>query len=182
MLFMPSKALRFIIVFIVIMLTALSAVFLLAYFKRSDGMLHVEASTTIQAPRTRVVEIYQDYYNWPSLFPTIKAVRLIREEPGKKVLEIDHAEGRVINILTIISPEEVVLEEFKKKYDGKFVNRFEAVPEGTRLTVAADISLKGFYKLLAPFLHNYIRKQITVFVLDPIKNFAEDPAKKKSGG
>jgi hypothetical protein len=43
-------------------LTALSAGFLFAYFKSSDGMLHVEASTTIQAPRARVVEIYQDYY------------------------------------------------------------------------------------------------------------------------
>jgi hypothetical protein len=35
---------------------------------------------------------------------------------------------------------------------------------------------------MAPFLHDYIRKQITVFVLDPVKNFAEDPVKKKSGG
>jgi Polyketide cyclase / dehydrase and lipid transport len=136
-------------------------------------MLHVETSITIQAPRARVVEIYQDCPNWSNLFPTIKAVRLVREEPGRQVLEIDHREGRVINILTLVSPEEVELEEFKKKYDGKFVNRFEAVPGGTRFTVAADISLKGFYKLLAPFLDGYIRKQITVFVLDPVKKLAE---------
>ena len=156
------------------MLTAFSAGLLLAYLKESNGVLHVEASTTIRAPRTRVVEIYQDYRNWPKFFPTIKAVRLVREEPRRKVLEIDHDEGRVINILTTVSPEEVVLEEFKKKYDGKFVNRFEAVPGGTRFTVAADISLKGFYKLLAPFVDGYIRKQITVFVLDPVKKFAEN--------
>ena|SRR5215510_10418284 len=168
--YLPSKALRF----IVIMLIVLSAGFLFAYLKRCDGVLHVEASTTIKAPRTNVVEIYEDYRNWPNLFPTIKAVRLVREDPRSKVLEIDHIEGRVINILTIISPEEVVLEEFKKKYDGKFVNRFEAVPDGTRFTVAADISLKGFYKPLAPFLHDYIRKQITVFVLNPVKKLAED--------
>ena len=141
--------------------------------KRSDGMLHVETSTTIQAPKTRVVEIYNDYRNWPNLFPTIKAVRLVREEPGRKILEIDHKEGRVINILTLVSPEEMQLEEFKKKYDGKFTNRFEAVSGGTRFTVVADISLKGFYKLLAPFLDGYIRKQITIFVLDPVKKAAE---------
>ena len=141
--------------------------------KWSDGMLHVETSTTIQAPQTRVVEIYKDYRNWPKLFPTIKAVRLVREEPGRKILEIDHEEGQVINILTLVSPEEVELEEFKKNYDGKFTNRFEAVPGGTRFTVAADISLKGCYKLLAPFLDGYIRKQITVFVLDPVKKLAE---------
>src|SRR5215510_9548677 len=172
---MLSKTLRFIVIFIVIMLTALSAGLSLAHLKRSDGMLHVETSTTIQAPQPRVVEIYQDYRNWPNLFPTIKAVRLVRDEPHRKVLEIDHVEGRVINILTIVSPQEIVLEEFKKKYDGKFVNRFEVVPQGTRFTVAADISLKGFYKLLAPFLADYIRKQITVYVLDPVKKSAEDP-------
>ena len=168
--YLPSKALRF----IVIMLMVLSAGFFFAYLKRSDGVLHVEASTTIEAPQPRVVEIYQDYRNWPNLFPTIKAVRLVREDSHSKVLEVDHIEGRVINILTIVSPEEVVLEEFKKKYDGKFVNRFEVVPDGTRFTVTADISLKGFYKVLAPFLHDYIRKQITVFVLDPVKKSAED--------
>ena len=167
--YLPSKALRFIVV-----TSVLSAGFLFAYLKRCDGVLHVEASTTIKAPRTNVVEIYEDYRNWPNLFPTIKAVRLVREDPRSKVLEIDHIEGRVINILTIVSPQEVVLEEFKKKYDGKFVNRFEAVPDGTRFTVAADISLKGFYKQLAPFLHDYIRKQITVFVLNPVKKLAED--------
>jgi hypothetical protein len=167
------KTLRFTIIFVVVILTALSAGLSFAYLKRSDGMLHVETSTMIQAPRTRVVEIYQDYRNWPNLFPTIKGVRLVREEPGKKVLEIDHREGRVINILTLVSQEEVELEEFKKKYDGKFVNRFESVPGGTRFTVAADISLKGCYKLLAPFLGGYIRKQITAFVLDPVKKSAE---------
>jgi hypothetical protein len=170
---MFSKTLRFIVIFIVIMLFALSAGLSLAYLKRSDGMLHVETSTMIQAPRTRVVEIYQDYSNWPNLFPTINGVRLIREEPGRKVLEIDHMEGRVINILTLVSPEVVELEEFKEKYDGKFVNRFEAVPGGTRFTVAADISLRRGYKLLAPFLGGYIRKQITAFVLDPVRKLAE---------
>ena len=168
----PSKVLRSIIIFTVIILVV---AVLFAYLKSWDGVLHVEASTTIQAPQPRVVEIYQDYRNWPNLFPTIKAVRLVREEPHRKVLEIDHVEGRVINILTIVSPQEVVLEEFKKKYNGKFVNRFEVVPQGTRFTVAADISLKGFYKLLAPFLADYIRKQITVYVLDPVKKSAEDP-------
>jgi Polyketide cyclase / dehydrase and lipid transport len=178
---MLSKGLRFIIIFIVIMLTALSAELLFAYLKSRDRVLHVEASTTIKASQTRVVEIYQDYRNWPNLFPTIKAVRLVREEPHKKVLEIDHSEGRVINILTIVSPQEVVLEEFKKKYDGKFVNRFEVVPDGTRFTVAADISLKGFYKLLAPFLDDYIRRQITVFVLNPVKKSAEAQSKEIGG-
>jgi hypothetical protein len=41
-------------------------------------------------------------------------VLLVREEPGKKVLEIDHKEGRVINILTIVCPEEVDLRSSRR--------------------------------------------------------------------
>ena len=43
----------------------------------------------------------------------------------------------------------------------------------SRFTLAADISLKGIYKLLAPFLPGYIRKQMTDLVLDPIRKVAE---------
>ena len=136
-------------------------------------MLHIETSITIRAPQPRVAEIYRNYRDWPRVFPTIKAVRLMREEPGKQILEIDHQEGRVVNILTNVSPEQIELQEWKKRYDATFVNRIEAIPEGTRFTLAADISLKGVYKLLAPFLHGYIRQQMTDLVLNPIRKVAE---------
>jgi Polyketide cyclase / dehydrase and lipid transport len=136
-------------------------------------MLHIETSITIRTPQPTVAAIYRNYDDWPRVFPTIKAVRLIREEAGKQILEIDHQEGRVVNILTDVSPEQIELKEWKKRYDATFVNRFEAIPEGTRFTLAADISLKGVYKLLAPFMHGYIRQQMTTLVLDPIRRVAE---------
>ena len=137
-------------------------------------MLDIQTAITIRAPQPTVAAIYRNYRDWLRAFPTIKAVRLMREEPGKHILEIDHQEGRVVNILTDVSPAQIELQEWKKRYDATFVNRFEAIPEGTRFTLAADISLKGVYKLRAPFLHGYIRKLMTDLVLDPIRKVAED--------
>jgi Polyketide cyclase / dehydrase and lipid transport len=139
----------------------------------SLGTLRVVTSTLIHAPQPLVVEIYRDYKNWPKFFPTIATVRLLREETNKTTLELDHREGHVINILTVISEEEIRLEEVKKKFDATFFNRFEAVNEDTRYTLTGDISLKGIYKLFAPLLRGYVRKQMTEFVLEPVKHYAE---------
>ncbi len=136
-------------------------------------MLHVQASTIIHAPRAKVVDIYRDYANWSKVFPTIHAVRLMRKDASKTVLAIDHWEGQVINILTFVSPSEIQLREFKKRYDALFSNCFEVVPNGTRYSVIADVSLRGFAKLFEPFLAGYVRRQIVRFVLDPIKQSAE---------
>jgi hypothetical protein len=84
---------------------------------------------------------------WPQLFSkTIRAVTLVHQEGDTTTLRIDHREGTVINVLTIVSGEELRLEEFKNKYDATFLNIFEPVPAGTRYRVAADVSLKGAYK------------------------------------
>jgi hypothetical protein len=140
----------------------------------SAMMLHIEASTTIHAPQPRVVAIYRDYRGWPRIFPTIKAVRLIGEKVGSQLLEIDHREGCMVNILTCVSAEEIELKEWKKRYDATFLNRFEAIPEGTRFTLVADIALKGVYQLAAPFVRGYIRRQMVRLVLEPIREAAED--------
>ncbi len=144
-------------------------------------MLHVEASILIQAPPVRTAGISRDYNRWPSIFPTISAVRLVCEGSDKAVVVVDHWEGKVVNILTTVSPTEVHLEEFKKRYNAQFLNRFEAAPEGTRYTVLAEISLKGMTKYLEPFLGDYVRRKIVRFVLEPIKQAAEGISKEDSG-
>lgn len=107
-------------------------------------MPHAEVSIIIHAPQARVAQQYRDYQSWPQLFPaTIRGVRLMRSEGGRTELEIDHREGKVLNVMTEVSPERVNLWEVKRRYEGSFVNRFEAVPEGTRYTIVADIKLKA---------------------------------------
>jgi hypothetical protein len=137
-------------------------------------VIHVEVSDTIRASPAKVAGMYRDFRNWPRLFSaTIRGVRLVSEENGMEVLEIDHVEGKVINNLRIVSSEFIELEEFKKQFDGHFENRFQRVPGGTRYTVVADITLKGPYKVLEPFLRPYVRRRITRFVINPMKLASE---------
>ncbi len=136
-------------------------------------MVHMETSVVIHAPQPKVLATYRDYRSWPQIFPTIKAVRLARERPGQRVLEIEHREGHVVNVLTDVAPDEIELKEWKRRYNATFRNRFQVIPDGTRFTLRADIALKGVYGLLAPFVRGYIRHQMVTLVLEPLRRAAE---------
>ena len=137
--------------------------------------VHAVASQLIEAAPERLSAMYQDYGHWSQLFPaTIRGTRLIRENDTTKAIEVDHAKaGRVLNLLTVISPGEIRLEEFKPFYDARFTNRFEADAHGTRYTVEADVQLKGPLRLLTPLARPFVRRQIAKFVLGPMKAMAE---------
>ncbi len=137
--------------------------------------LRARTSLVIRAPRGRVMAIYRDVAGWSRLFPTIRAARLLREEQGKQVIEVDHRRaGKVVNLLHTSSAHEIELEEFKRQYDGRFCNRFDSVPEGTRYTVDAEIHPNGWWQLVAgPWLNRYIRRQIAQLVLEPVRRVAE---------
>jgi len=119
--------------------------------------------------------MYLDYGHWSQLFPaTIRGTRLIRENDTTKAIEVDHATaGRVLNLLTVVAPGEIRLEEFKRHYDARFTNRFEADANGTRYTVEADVQLKGALRLLTPIARPFVRRRIAKFVLRPMKTMAE---------
>jgi Polyketide cyclase / dehydrase and lipid transport len=148
--------------------------------RRSEGRLegtlviHVEVSATIRASPVKVAEMFREYQAWPRLFSaSIRGVRLVGEEHGIEVLEIDHVEGTVINTLRVVSSGLIELEDDNSQFAGHFANRFEPVRGGTRYTVVADITWKGPYKVLGPLLRPYVRRQITHFVINPMKLAAE---------
>lgn len=142
---------------------------------RSWGTIHVEVTTTIHAPRERLVALNLDHEHWTRLFSaTIRGVRLIESGAGRTIVEVDHrTAGRVINILRRRSASEIELEEFKPRYDATFLNRFDAVADGTRYTVIADVRLKMPYALLAPVLRPYARRAVRRYVLEPMRAHAE---------
>ena len=145
-------------------------------------MPHAEASIIIRAPWTQVAELYRDHQGWSRVFPaTIRGVRLVRRDGARTELEIEHREGKVVNVLTEVSPQRVDLWETKRRYEGSFVNCFEPVPEGTRYSVTADITLKGPAKLLGPVLGGYIRRQVIRYVLEPLRIAAERDQAPSSG-
>ena len=143
-------------------------------------MLHVEASTAVKAPRQTVLDVYADYASWPRLFRTISGVRLLRREGPKLVLEVDHVEGKVINELVVRPPDAIDLWEEKRRYDARFRNQFERTPDGTRFTVRGEIHLKGWARLLRPFLRSYVRRQMQRLQLQPVK--AEAEVRAQGGG
>jgi uncharacterized membrane protein len=144
-------------------------------------VLHVEVTTTVKAPRQTVLDVYADYPNWPQLFPTISAVRVLGRHGPKLVLEVDHVEGKVLNELVVRPPDAIDLWEEKRRYNARFSNRFETAPDGTRFTVRGDIYLKGWARLLQPFLRGRVRRQIQRLQLQPVKAEAEARAQHSGG-
>jgi len=136
--------------------------------------VHATVAGIIRAPRERVVGLYTDFRGWPRVFGrTIRGVRLLDEQGAKRIIEVDHVEGRVLNMMSIAAPNEIELEEWKRLYDARFTNRFESVPEGTRYSLVGEIRLKGAIAALAPIAKPIIRARMRRFVLEPLKEMAE---------
>jgi len=153
---------------------AFSALVLALLPHAARAALHEEAEVLIHAPPAQVAALYRDFSGWPRLFPaTIRGVRLVRREPQRVTVEVDHRQGTVVNVMSDLSPGRIALWESKRRYDATFVNSFEPAPIGTRYHVTADVELKGPARWLAPFLHRYIRRQIQHYVLEPMRRAAE---------
>ena len=55
------------------------------------------------------------------------------------MVEVDHVEGKVLNILRDVSPTRIDLIEFKRRYDATFVNGFIPEGEGMRYTLTGCV-------------------------------------------
>lgn len=140
-------------------------------------MIKATVSEHIDASAEKVFALYADPANWPRIFPTIRAVRIVRESRDEKFVDVDHVyEGKVINVVRQVSATRIDLEEFKHHYDATFINVMKPEQGGTRYTVSAEVRLKGFYRLAALFVKPLVRAQMRRYVLVPMKTAAEkDP-------
>ena len=138
-------------------------------------MVSVCTSINIQAAAKNLFDIYKDYENWDRLFPlTIEKARLIRVDDNKLTIEVTHkSAGKVVNVLTFLSSEKIKLEEFKPLYNAVFINAFESAANESCYRIVASVKLKGFYKILEPFISVLVKYKIKKFVLLPMKNYAE---------
>ena len=143
----------------------------------ADSNVHAKMDILINASQQYVMQVYQDFNNWNKLFPaTIKGTRFIKDEDKTRIVEVDHSNaGKVINKLSLLSPNEIRLEEFKPLYNAIFLNRFEDAQGKTRYVIEGFIFLKGIYKLATPFIKGLVRKRMYNYVLKPMKAFAEKP-------
>ena len=144
-------------------------------FTGGCAMVRTVVSADINAPPERLAALYADWAGWPRLFPaTIRGVRLLADDGLCKTVEVDHAsEGKVINIMMVVSPHEIRLEEFKRSFDARFINRFEAAGQGTRYSIVAEVQLKGVARALGPLVTKIVRTRLNRFVLEPMRAAAE---------
>lgn len=137
-------------------------------------MVRATTSRLVRAPRATVYGIFTDVRGWPQVFPTISWVRVLREEPDEVEVVVGHREGEVRNRLMPQPPGRALLLEGKRHYDAVFANDFVEEPGGrTTVTVHALIELKGWRRVLSPFLGGYVRRQVDRFTLSPVAEAAE---------
>src|SRR5262245_9579139 len=156
-----------------VLLVALCMVTFALLVVRSN-VIHAVVSAHVSAPANRVRALYEDSSNWARLFPaTIREARVVRKEGATTVIEVDHVEGIVMNILRDVSSTQIDLTEFKGRYDATFVNEF--IPEGTgmRYRLTASVHLKWPYRLAAPFLQPLVLARMRRYVVEPLKTAAE---------
>jgi hypothetical protein len=128
----------------------------------------------VNASADRVRALYEEPDNWARLFPaTIRAARVVRREGDTTVVEVDHVEGRVINILCDVSATRIDLVEFKRRYGATFVNEFIGEGDGTRYRLTRSVRLKWPYRLAAPFLKPFVLARMRRYVVEPLKAAAE---------
>jgi len=137
-------------------------------------MIHAVVSEHVNAPAEGVRALYEEPDNWARLFPaTIRNARVVRRHGQTTVVEVDHVEGSVLNILRRVSPTRIDLTEFKQRYEATFTNEFMPERDGMRYRLTASVRLKWPYCLAAPFLKLVVLARMRRYVVEPLKQAAE---------
>lgn len=137
-------------------------------------MLRTRTERRIACPRDRVFALFADHRRWPGMFPRVHGTRLLDEAGAKQRIEVAHDEGTVMNVLTLRPPDVIELEETKRRYDARFVHRFEADGQDTRVVIDAEVRCKGVLAFVEPFLAPIVRRQLQRYTLEPLQRHAED--------
>jgi hypothetical protein len=107
-------------------------------------MIHAVVSEHVNASADRVRALYAEPDNWAHLFPeTIRGARVLRRDENTTMVEVDHVEGRIMNILRHVSPTRIDLSELKRRYEATFANEFIPEGDGMRYRLTASVRLKG---------------------------------------
>src|SRR5262245_55259125 len=90
-----------------------------------SSMIVAVVSEHVNAPAEHVRALYLDVCNLGRVFPaTIRGSHIVRRQGDTTVVEVDHVEGKVVNILRDVASTRIDLVEYKRRYDATFVNEF----------------------------------------------------------
>lgn len=135
----------------------------------------MEVSDTIQAPRDEVFAFNADFRNWAGAFPGVSSVRLVKENYEERVFEVFDSvkDERYTIVQRVRAPEKIVREIRRRTMTGKATYTLTAATEGTRITFVMNASLRGYYRLLGPFMKGRLSKSLIAHFLEPVKRVAE---------
>lgn len=137
-------------------------------------MIRAVVTEHVNASAARVRALYDDPDHWERLFPaTIRSARVVRRDGDTTVVDVDHVEGMVRNVLRNVSATRINLLETKRRYDATFTNEFIPEPGGTRYRLTAAVRLKWPYRLVAPFVKPLVVARMRRYVVEPLKAAAE---------
>jgi len=109
--------------------------------------LHFEVSLIVKAQREKVYSAYTDFEAWPKWSKQTAKARVLGREGATVSVESEAASsGRPrisIAKLTLTPPQSVETESSTRLTKTKKTVRFEEVPEGTKVTAALDVQVKG---------------------------------------
>jgi coenzyme Q-binding protein COQ10 len=134
---------------------------------------------TVKAERVKVFNIVANYEQFqkilPKYFPSIR----IRSTRGNTAVVEEHIKiaGRDFIIMTKhVTKFPEIHEVFVIGGDAKgshIVERFESIQGGTKITIDADLKLRGFLKIAAFFEKDKIKKSLTK-IMDEFAKIAEN--------
>ncbi|MBI2871818.1 MAG: SRPBCC family protein [Chloroflexi bacterium] len=127
-------------------------------------MPRVSVSGIISAPREEVFRLWTAYGNERKVraFPAMQSQRVISLDGNVAVVEnVFNVGGRTITDRRryVLYPPERIEETILESPGvwGTMEQRFEEVPEGTRVTLVQDLHFKGFRFFLAPLLQGFLQ-------------------------
>ena len=134
----------------------------------------MEVSDTIQAPRDEVFAFNADFRNWAGAFPGVSSVRLVKEHYEERVLEVFDSvkDERYTIVQRVRAPEKIVREIRRRTMTGKATYTLTVATDGTRITFTMNASLRGYYRLLGPFMKGRLSKSLIAHFLEPVKRVA----------
>lgn len=135
---------------------------------------------TIDLPRARVVELFDDPANlpkWQAGFKSFETISGVAGQPGAKSRLLYEMNGRELEMIETVTSRNLP-DEFSGTYDAKNVHNiisnhfYEDGPNRTRWVTENEFRFSGIMKIAALFFGGSFKKQTAVYA-QAFKKFAE---------
>lgn len=138
-----------------------------------ESALHAEVSLVVRASREKVYAAYTDFESMPKWSSQVTAVRVVERKEGTARIEIEGRSGGrprlSVEKLALSPPERVETEGETRFTRTRRTVKFAAVPDGTEVTAAMDVDVKGWW---TAFFNTRGKEEAESSAREALKSFA----------